>query len=184
MLGSASRTSVETGRLDQTSKPRLPVSALRKNSMICHQTGWSRPMRSISICFSSGVARGPSATLAGSPGTRKTAVYITIITKTRIRRPRPMRLTAYLSIVSRLPSGEIAPDAPRLRSAVHKNSAFSRLEPPAQAEMRFVRAQFGACRDLRVGLAAGDCPTVSVTSLAESGSSGRSSSYRRWTRRP
>ena len=49
--------------------------------MICHQTGWSSPMRSISSRFSSGVARGPSATVAGSPGTRKTAAYMATMTK-------------------------------------------------------------------------------------------------------
>lgn len=82
------------GRLDQTSVPRSPVSALRKKLTIWRHTGWSRPMRSVSRCLSSGVARGPSATLAGSPGTRKTAAYIATMTKTRIRRPRPMRLQA------------------------------------------------------------------------------------------
>ena len=71
------------------------------------------------------------------------------------------------------PSGEIAPDAPRCRGAVDERASFSRLEPPAQIEMRLVGGQFGARHRLRVGLAAGDRPRYSVTSLAESGSSAR-----------
>ena len=51
-------------------------------------------MRSISARFSSGVARGPKASDAGSPGTRNTIAYIASMTTKMIRTARPMRLMA------------------------------------------------------------------------------------------
>ena len=45
-----------------------------------------------------------------------------------------------------LPSGEVAPDAPRFRSAVNEPASFSGLETPAQVEMRLVGRQFRARR--------------------------------------
>jgi hypothetical protein len=80
--------------LDQTSIPRSPCSTFPKKYKICVRIGWSSPIRSRSASFSSGVARGPSASEAGSPGTRKTMPYMATMTTIRIRIESPNRRIA------------------------------------------------------------------------------------------
>ena len=65
-----------------------------KKYIICVRIGWSSPILSRSASFNSGVARGPRARVAGSPGTRKTMAYMAVMTTIRIRSESPSRRIA------------------------------------------------------------------------------------------
>ena len=57
-----------TGRSLHTSTPRSPRTALAKNFQSWTGMGRSKPIRIRKLETISGVARGPSAMVAGSPG--------------------------------------------------------------------------------------------------------------------
>ena len=69
VLGSAEATRSSTGRLVRMSVPRSPWASWVTKRAACTTSGWSSPMRSRNTAFCSAVARGPSAMVAGSPGT-------------------------------------------------------------------------------------------------------------------
>src|SRR5689334_20274076 len=118
-------------------------------------------MRSVSMRLSSGVARGPSAMLAGSPGMRKTAAYIAVITTIRMRSPSAIRLAAYCSMAgSPRASTEVARDLAHPRTAVHELAPLARLEAPGEMEVGLIGREFGAACSFRVGFAARDRPAI------------------------
>jgi len=81
-----------TGRFENTSSPRSPVATLPAKIRNWRQTGSSRCIFSVNRAMVSGLARGPSAMVAGSPGIRCKSANVTNTTRAMTVAERPSRL--------------------------------------------------------------------------------------------